>query len=77
VAVGGKGGINLAATAAGHGNAANDVFTELVWTFALNRGVYLAPAPDLRWTLTVAHGDRDVEALASAVADVHELLGHL
>jgi glutamate-1-semialdehyde 2,1-aminomutase len=77
VAVGGKGGINLAATAAGHGNAANDVFTELVWTFALNRGVYLAPAPDLRWTLTAAHGDRDVEALASAVADVHELLGHL
>ena len=77
VTVGGKGRHQPRRDARRSGHAADDVFTELVWTFALNRGVYLAPAPDLRWTLTVAHSDRDVEALASVVADVHELLGHL
>jgi glutamate-1-semialdehyde 2,1-aminomutase len=78
VTVGGKGGINLAGTGRADRQAVPgadaDGVTELMWTFALNRGVYLAPAPDLRWTLTTAHSDNDAQALADVIANVHELL---
>lgn len=43
---------------------------ELVWTFLANRGVLLAPAPDLRWTVTAAHRQSDIDH----VADVLEAL---
>jgi glutamate-1-semialdehyde 2,1-aminomutase len=75
VTVGGKGGINISAHGeAQHGPASEDALTELLWTFALNRGVFLAPAPDLRWTVTTAHTERDVQALGGLVADLHDLL---
>lgn len=43
---------------------------ELVWTFLANRGVFLAPAPDLRWTMTVAHRASDVDHVADVLAEL-------
>lgn len=44
---------------------------ELVWTYCLNRGVFLAPAPDVRWTVSAAHSDADIDG----VIDVLRQLG--
>lgn len=73
VTVGGKGGISLTDVGEDRPSAGTAAITELMWTFALNRGVYLAPAPDLRWTLTTAHTKRDVEMLCDAVSELHDL----
>lgn len=43
---------------------------ELVWTFLANRGVLLAPAPDLRWTVTVAHRPSDIDHVADVLAEL-------
>jgi len=38
----------------------------LIWLHAANRGIYLTPARPEQWTLSVAHGDRDVDAYLEA-----------
>ncbi|HZV74100.1 MAG TPA: aminotransferase class III-fold pyridoxal phosphate-dependent enzyme [Conexibacter sp.] len=43
---------------------------ELVWTFLANRGVFLSPAPDLRWTVTVAHRSSDIDHVADVLAEL-------
>lgn len=51
-----------------------DLVSELVWTALMNRGIYLAPAPDLRFSLSVAHSVADVERLAAAIAEAAQML---
>jgi glutamate-1-semialdehyde 2,1-aminomutase len=43
-------------------------FTELLWTWVLNHGAYLAPDPDLRWTITAAHKRDDVDLVCEILA---------
>lgn len=45
-------------------------FERLLWLFAVNRGLYLTPARPLSWTVSVAHGEPEVEAYASVWAEL-------
>lgn len=42
----------------------------LLWLYAANRGVYLTPARPQSWTLSVAHGEAEVDRFAAVVAEL-------
>ena len=43
---------------------------ELVWTFAMNRGVYTTPGRQQEWTLSVAHGEAEVDRYLAVFAEL-------
>jgi glutamate-1-semialdehyde 2,1-aminomutase len=65
VTEGGKGGMQPTGAAA-------PGFTELLWTWFLNHGAYLAPDPDLRWTITAAHTPDDIDLVCEILAEFAE-----
>lgn len=47
---------------------------DLLWTYQINRGVYMSPSPQTRWTLTVAHSEADVARFTDNLADLAQAL---
>jgi glutamate-1-semialdehyde 2,1-aminomutase len=47
----------------------------LTWLYAVNSGVFITPARPEQWTLSVAHGDEDVDSyvgfLDRLLTDLH------
>jgi glutamate-1-semialdehyde 2,1-aminomutase len=43
---------------------------ELVWTFAMNRGVYTTPGRQQEWNLSVAHGEAEVDRYLAVFAEL-------
>ncbi len=43
------------------------LLAELIWTFAMNRGVYTTPGREQEWNLSVAHGEAERGALPRRV----------
>ena len=70
LAFGGKGTL-IAAGVPDIPTESRPVLAELVWTFCVNRGVFLSPAPDVRWTITAAHRKPEVDR----VLEVLDALG--
>jgi glutamate-1-semialdehyde 2,1-aminomutase len=48
----------------------------LTWLYALNRGVLLPPARPEQWTLSLAHGEREVDAYVSVFAGLLDALAY-
>jgi glutamate-1-semialdehyde 2,1-aminomutase len=42
----------------------------LLWIFAANRGLYLTPARPQNWTISVAHGEAEVDLYVAVVAEL-------
>ena len=76
VTVGGKGGFLFPSPARAREGVvmADPAAPELFWTFALNRGLYLAPAPDVRWTITTAHAEREIDLFSTVFSEFVELV---
>ncbi len=52
------------------GSAADPDLAELVWLWAMNRGVLTKRGRGVEWTLSVAHADADVDQYADVVAQL-------
>jgi glutamate-1-semialdehyde 2,1-aminomutase len=78
IALGARGGFVRAdepvRDASGFETARSPDLDWLFWIYAANRGLYLTPARPQNWTLSVAHGEAEVDLYAAVL---RELLGEL
>jgi glutamate-1-semialdehyde 2,1-aminomutase len=49
--------------------------SRLLWLYGANRGLFLAPGRPQQWTLSVAHGEADVERYVSVFGELCRELG--
>ena len=47
---------------------------ELVWSYAMNRGVYTTPRREQEWNLGVAHGEAEVDRYLRVYAELADEL---
>ena len=79
VALGARGSAVFAAApvrdAAGFETARQPELEGLLWLYAANRGLYLTPARPQNWTLSVAHGEAEIDRYAAVLGELLEELG--
>ncbi len=73
LALGARGSLVFAASpavdAAGFAAVRQTELERLLWLYAANRGLYLTPARPLNWTISVAHGETEVDRYTALLAE--------
>ena len=50
--------------------------SDLAWLYNMNRGIFMTPGREEEWTLSITHGDDDVDRFISSFEEfAHDVTG--